>query len=976
MPTNVWTAAIGTANSTVTNVTTSTTTTRNYQTVVGAESSLVSYYKLDETSGTTITDSKGGLNGTVGTALLNQPSLISNLGSSIKFSRNAAQQILIPAGATNPMNGLNSFSVELWYRRDAFDGVPQSEAIFDCLGTNNTGFKIYVQYYAPTSASRTWGTVAQFGTTGGYFFPTIFGGGGIPDASFFQANHVVVTYDGSNVNAYVNGRQTLSSFAFSGYSYAPVTSATSLKIGSYFQGAIDEVAIYNTALTADQVRNHYNAAGDFASTGDFPRRAIAPTRAINQEVPIRNEKYNSISSTRGSGGYWSTYAGNGSTIVATNSVADGPNTDLTTSGKRVVTTAPAYTSIFQVFTGGESQSGNTPLSVLRSRGYLQVTPGGKYSASAWFKGDTPQGTVFMQAFFRKANGDWLVAASSGSTSVTENQWIQLSNTFTVPPNAEWATFGIVWQSLTASQTYTSYYTGLINSTDATVPTFFDGNSTGARWVGLPEANGSYSLITNSTRSTPKIRSVTFSNAANATDELLNKLVNPSVEFGATITNASSDGTNYTYTANNAFSAGMSVTVLNVQPSGYQITGPVLSTGLSSTSFKIANTGSPGTFTQGGIAMANASYSPNLNSGTNTTVVTTPSTDAYAGSYSTNVAANVTSSTNQLVLNATTDISGSPFNGNRNIFVSAAIKLASVTNGTTMNFQIAARCYLNSNISSNIAPVSSIDILTTTKVINISDGWVIVSGVVKTAPGTERLGIRYYSSLNGAAAVSTYTYRIDQIAAVLLGDSPASTISSYFDGSYPNARWIGNQTINAYSGLSMVNMSGSYNRNISPSDPMKANDETGPFISQILSRQITPYDKSITDDETVKPATSQTFDRSPFREDTFIPNDETVKLAISQFLNRSSSDALYDLPYVSDYVFRSKGRNRYVNDSIGTSTDLTYVLMKFIKSMGYAFSDGDMIRYLLSENQLAVSEVEGYDTTFVIYSKANAKDNRR
>lgn len=167
-----WTAAIGTANSTVTNVTTSTTTTRNYQTVIGAESSLVSYYKLDETSGTSIVDSKNSAyNGTIGSASLNQPSLISGLGSSIKFSGSSAQQITIPAGS-NAMNGLGAsggFSVELWYRRDLFDAVPQTQAIFDCLGTN-TGFKLYVQYYAPTSASRTWGLVAQFGTTGGYFF--------------------------------------------------------------------------------------------------------------------------------------------------------------------------------------------------------------------------------------------------------------------------------------------------------------------------------------------------------------------------------------------------------------------------------------------------------------------------------------------------------------------------------------------------------------------------------------------------------------------------------------------------------------------------------------------------------------------------------------------------------------------------------------------------------------------------------------
>ena len=70
---------------------------------------------------------------------------------------------------------------------------------------------------------------------------------------------------------------------------------------------------------------------------------------------------------------------------------------------------------------------------------------------------------------------------------------------------------------------------------------------------------------------------------------------------ANVTNASSDGTNYTYTANNTFTTGDSVTITGALPSGWNITGTVLSSGLSSTSFKIANTGAPGTFTQAGTA---------------------------------------------------------------------------------------------------------------------------------------------------------------------------------------------------------------------------------------------------------------------------------------------------------------------------------------------------------------------------------------
>jgi len=427
MPT-AWTAAIGTANSTVTDGTT--TTTRNYQSVVGAESSLVSYYKLDETSGTTITDSKSGLNGIVGTALLNQPSLISNLGSSIKFSRNAAQQILIPAGATNPMNGLTSFSVELWYRRDAFDGVPQSEAIFDCLGTN-TGFKLYVQYYAPTPASRTWGTVAQLGTGSSYNFPTIFGGGGIPDASFFQANHVVVTYDGSLslVNAYVNGRQTLSNYSSA---YSPVTSATSLKIGSYFSGAIDEVAIYNTALTADQVRNHYYAAGDFASTGDFPRRAIAPTRTVNQTNIVTDDRINRFRDPQGtSTSNWNGYAGAGTKTLT--SVADGP-----TGYSTAISLAATPDAVYPALLLGQFDTGTSTATMANLALYaVPVNPGGKLSASVWLKPSASVGLLRFTFYYRRGDGTFLTSVlGSVGVAAQTNTWQQLSETTTPPAGAE------------------------------------------------------------------------------------------------------------------------------------------------------------------------------------------------------------------------------------------------------------------------------------------------------------------------------------------------------------------------------------------------------------------------------------------------------------------------------------------------------------------------------------------------------------
>ena len=73
--------------------------------------------------------------------------------------------------------------------------------------------------------------------------------------------HVVGTYDGTTQRLYVNGTQVASA-ALTG---AITANTTSVYIGSwngtseFFQGTIDEVAIYGAALTATQVGNHRTA---------------------------------------------------------------------------------------------------------------------------------------------------------------------------------------------------------------------------------------------------------------------------------------------------------------------------------------------------------------------------------------------------------------------------------------------------------------------------------------------------------------------------------------------------------------------------------------------------------------------------------------------------------------------------------------------------------------------------------------------
>ena len=72
--------------------------------------------------------------------------------------------------------------------------------------------------------------------------------------------HMAATYDGSTVRLFINGVQVASA-AFSG----SITSSTNpLRIGGnsiwgeYFQGMIDEVRIYNRALSQPEIQTDMN----------------------------------------------------------------------------------------------------------------------------------------------------------------------------------------------------------------------------------------------------------------------------------------------------------------------------------------------------------------------------------------------------------------------------------------------------------------------------------------------------------------------------------------------------------------------------------------------------------------------------------------------------------------------------------------------------------------------------------------------
>jgi len=204
-------------------------------------------YMLDETSGSTVTDSGFGDND--GTAV-NSPTW----GSGITLD---GTDQYVDIG--NPLVDIikDSFSVSMWLTPS--DGQPAAtENLFGNEDGGNDEF--YIQL---TTAGKIKITFAANGTGISYTSDEVFSNG-----TQSSSTHVVVTVDKNvSISVYKNGSLlgTPQSLAvWYGYQDLYSQNTNNLHIGNYnggsnyFTGKVDDVAIYNKCLSATEVSNLYN----------------------------------------------------------------------------------------------------------------------------------------------------------------------------------------------------------------------------------------------------------------------------------------------------------------------------------------------------------------------------------------------------------------------------------------------------------------------------------------------------------------------------------------------------------------------------------------------------------------------------------------------------------------------------------------------------------------------------------------------
>jgi RHS repeat-associated protein len=276
-----------------------------YSSTVLADSP-TAYWRMDETTGSTMTDARGVDSGTYqGGFTLGQSSLITPAsGTSVSFNGTTGYAT---APTLTPLQGGNTRSVELWFRTTNNGGEP----LFDSGAGPGSSYQMFnLQLTGPNTVGA---NPPGPNTPGLYlgnwgedvYMPGLYLADG-------KRHHVVLEMSGTNLWMYVDNTLPKGYIASPGawntrylvtqpftLPTALNTTANSILIGNtrssfggatnFFQGQFDEVAVYPTALSATQVQNHWQAGNGLPwSPANVSATAGQNQVSLSWQVPIFN----------------------------------------------------------------------------------------------------------------------------------------------------------------------------------------------------------------------------------------------------------------------------------------------------------------------------------------------------------------------------------------------------------------------------------------------------------------------------------------------------------------------------------------------------------------------------------------------------------------------------------------------------------------------------------------------------------------
>ena len=200
---------------------------------------LVAAYSFSEGSGSTVADASGnGNGGTIGTATW---SASGKYGGSLSFNGTTAK-VTVPHAASLDLS--TAMTLEAWVRPSAVTNKWR-DVIY--RGNDN--------YYLEATSQP--GIRPDVGGTFGGTAADIRGSAALAVNAW---SYLTGTYDGSTLRLYVNGTQVATQTRTGAITTStnPLTIGGDPIFGQYFAGLIDEVRVYNVALSAAQIQTDMN----------------------------------------------------------------------------------------------------------------------------------------------------------------------------------------------------------------------------------------------------------------------------------------------------------------------------------------------------------------------------------------------------------------------------------------------------------------------------------------------------------------------------------------------------------------------------------------------------------------------------------------------------------------------------------------------------------------------------------------------
>lgn len=208
----------------------------------------VGYWKLDDNGVVAIDNSGQQHHGTyVGGPTFRNPPLVQD-GTSVVFDGSTQY---VDMGDILDFVGTAPFSIEVWLKANAQGG----ELVTKLVNATTDGYLLGI------SAGGPGGGTADFERATAGIVAIVTSDSAV--GAIGVLSHVVGTYDGTTIRIYVNGSEQHVGGVASSQSLTD--NAVPLRIGAFangtvkFSGALDEVAIYDYALSATQISVHYAA---------------------------------------------------------------------------------------------------------------------------------------------------------------------------------------------------------------------------------------------------------------------------------------------------------------------------------------------------------------------------------------------------------------------------------------------------------------------------------------------------------------------------------------------------------------------------------------------------------------------------------------------------------------------------------------------------------------------------------------------